>query len=690
MTEWQDLALDEDGVPDSGIANAGREQGAELNPADAAGLKIDREPVSEPEASETVEAEIGCQTRMGKTICGRPVYLAREGIDDRQVCLMHSKDTNKLSGLLFESFWSEFERILEAAGDQAAYFDRFVFPTLNFNGREFSAYCSFNEATFSRDADFRQATFVRSADFTKANFTKNTNFGGALFKQRVKFNRAVFAQHASFPGATFTLIARFTNAEFRQSANFRGVSFLRTAKFTDAKFIQKSNFSNARFVVDASFRRAVFTQNAGFSSAIFERNADFDHAEFLEHGSFFSTRFTESAKFGSVSFASDADFRGATFAWGADFSRATFLQNTTFLSASFTRKADFSDATFSLNASFSKAHFAQSADFSRAIFSATATFIKATFSQNAEFSDATFTGLAGFQLATFLETAHWQRSRFLDRAEFRSTKFEPRSEGVPSSVFALARFSKPQEIIFDDVDLGRVLFHNCDVSEVWFTSSAHWATRKRNQGLTVFEEIISLESRYGTELQRDGRRDFRAVAQVCQQLKKNYDSRLDYWTANEFHFGEMEMKRLDPPRTARFPKIREWLHPRLSLVAFYRVASDYGNSSWKPAKLLTVVLLTFTMLLPIPGVGLKRQNSRLPETYNSVWNTSDHWTPNLVREERLVAKAAIAAVDGVTFQRNAEYLPAYPWGRVLAILCTLVTSSLFALFLLAVRRQFKR
>ena len=166
--------------------------------------------------------------------------------------------------------------------------------------------------------------------------------------------------------------------------------------------------------------------------------------------------------------------------------------------------------------------------------------------------------------------------------------------------------------------------------------------------------------------------------------------RLDYWTANEFHFGEMEMKRLDLPRTGRFLRIREWLHPRLSPVALYRLASNYGNSFWKPVMWLTAVLLIFTLLLPVPWIGLKRQIPVRTETYNTVWNKSDHWTPNIEREGRIVAKAAIAAVDGVTFQRNAEYLPAYPWGRVLAILTTLATSTLFALFLLAVRRQFKR
>jgi len=69
-----------------------------------------------------------------------------------------------------------------------------------------------------------------------------------------------------------------------------------------------------------------------------------------------------------------------------------------------------------------------------------------------------------------------------------------------------------------------------------------------------------MKHEYAFGLTRHGHCDYRAVAQIYQQLKKNYDSRLDYWTANEFHYGEMEMKRLAVPRW------RRWL----SFINLYR------------------------------------------------------------------------------------------------------------------------
>jgi hypothetical protein len=263
---------------------------------------------------------------------------------------------------------------------------------------------------------------------------------------------------------------------------------------------------------------------------------------------------------------------------------------------------------------------------------------------------------------------------------------------MPSAVFALAKFSKPSKVVFDDVDLCRALFHNCDVSPVWFTSSVRWAKRPRTRGIAVFEEIVLLEKEYAKTLQKYGPLNYRAVAQIYQQLKKNYDSRRDYWMANEFHFGEMEMKRMARPTKGPFLWLRRWWHRNLSFVAWYKYASDYGNSYRKPLAWLFAILLSAALLFPITGLELKqgRSTNATRVTYSSVWNRQNSWTNNFWTEAKLIGKSGITAIDTATFQRTPEYAPAYPWGRVVGIFETLLTSSLFALFLLAIRRQFRR
>ena len=374
MADEQEVAFDESAVGEP-----------EIEPDESSEQESEKEP-DESTEWEGEYGEAGCPIWMGEyhgdVRCGRKLHVAPDGVDEKPVCLMHSKDPHKQSGPLFDAFCLEFERVLGDAGEYLARFQRFVFPQLDLEGRYMEAICLFVEATFTQNADFRKVTF-----------TENAHFAGAIFTQDANFSDAAFTQNADFAGAIFT-----------QNANFCSVTF---------------------------------TQNASFCSATFMQSADFCTATFMQ---------------------------------SADFSYATFRQDAGFIQATFTQDADFHIATFT---------------------------------QNANFYSATFSQTANFMCTKFQGKAVWRGSRFLDQAEFRRTKFEPLVEGEPSAVFALANFYKPGEIVFDDVDLSRALFHNCDMSQVWFTSSVRWGTRGNNRGLAVFEETIDLKQEYASRTARE-------------------------------------------------------------------------------------------------------------------------------------------------------------------------------------------
>jgi hypothetical protein len=554
----------------------------EISSDQGAGAETETEPdVSSKTESDTrpaecanaeAEPEVGCPIRMGIDSiprCGRKLQVAPAGVDDHPVCLMHSKDLRKQSGVLFEEFRIEFERILENAGEDEAHFEFFVFPELDFRGRIFKPTCRFSGVTLTQNADFLGATFKQNAYFSRAAFAQNADFSDATFAEDADFELATFAQKAEFYAATFTC--------------------------------------------NASFKIAVFMQKASFGGAAFTQNADFRW-----------TTFAQVANFSETTFAQDADFNGATLA------------------------------------------------------------------ENAMFSGATFTLDAGFRQTKFHATVDMRACRFLGQAEFRQTKFEPKVENAPSAVYSLAEFAKPEEVIFDGVDLGRAIFLNCDVSEFWFTSAVQWGRRDGGRGLKVFEEEILLNPDLAQIRKDYGPVDHGAVEQIYHQLKKNYDARLDYRNANEFHFGEMEMRRLEP---RPYPGLLEpwgWLRPWLGPEALYRWASDYGNSFVKPILWLLGFLVLFAALLPIAGLEMKQQPPGPPVTYTSAWYKQGGWGNNCWTETKLFGRSLITSIDTATFQRSPEYVPAYPWGRVLAILEALLTSTLFALFLLAIRRQFKR
>lgn len=583
MTDEQEVAFDESAVGEP-----------EIEPDESSEQESEKEP-DESTEWEGEYREAGCPIWMGEyhgdVRCGRELHVAPDGVDEKPVCLMHSKDPQKQSGPLFDAFCSEFERILGDAGQYLARFQRFVFPQLDLAGRYIEAICLFVEATFTRDADFRKVTFTEDAYFAGAIFTQNANFCSATFTQSAVFDRSTFEHQVQFLEATFA----------------------QEATFVETNFMEKVQFHNA----------------------IFTKKADF-----------FGTRFKQIAVFFGATFNEGASFHSGTFTQGAIFNVATFTQYANFSMTTFGQKADFMGATFTLGAIFEGTKFDEEAD--------------------------------------------WRECRFLGQANFRRTEFKSEDEETPSAVFSLAEFATPEDVVFDRVDLSQTLFVNCDVSEFWFTSSVQWAKRKGNRGLAVFEEKILLDPKFSEMQKRYGPIDHGAVEQIYHQLKKNYDARLDYRKANELHFGEMEMRRLEARNYSAFLNPWRWLRPWIGPEAWYLRASDYGNSYVKPILWLFATLFMAATLFPIPGLEIQLPKPEPATTYLSAWNKQDTWTNNCWTEEKLFGNSFIAAVDSATFQRNPEYTPSYPWGRVLAIVETLLTSTLFGLFLLAIRRQFRR
>ena len=190
-------------------------------------------------------------------------------------------------------------------------------------------------------------------------------------------------------------------------------------------------------------------------------------------------------------------------------------------------------------------------------------------------------------------------------------------------------------------------------------------------------------------------------AQLYQQLKKNYDDHLDYWTADHFHFGEMEMQRLAVPRTGPLLKPSPVLSTGnlMQLVAWYRHRGSKSTRQRirvRPAIWLLCMLASPSRsLFPLAAACKKGTANPAsppppPVTYRSAWPSQSPAHDKLWAEVKLLGKSALTSVDTATFQRSSEYVPAYPYGRAFAIVETLLTSTLFALFLLAIRRQFRR
>ena len=482
---------------------------------------------------------------------------------------------------------------------------------------------------------------------------------------------------------------------------------------------------------DADFSHFVFP-SADYTGREFRAKCTFGFATFTQKATFSAATFMQHANFHKAMFTREVYFSWAEFAQSAFFSEAMFTQCVMFIRTEFTQGAVFSEATFMQDGSFDDAEFTGNAFFS-----------KAAFRQDAAFRGATFTREAYFEETVFEKSAEFFGAMFERRVEFRGTGFREDTEIQPGPMFSLGRFERPELVLFYKTYLGQALFHNCDVSRFQF-SSVRWRGRHGNDKRMVFDEIIdakdSAAGALRTKSESPDDRNYDLIAELYQQLKKNYDDKRDYWTAGDFHYGEMEMKRKATPKPNRasrwladrikksfaanrpsFPARwakdkgysersfhifrREW-HQRSGLAAWYKRASEYGESYGRPLLWLAGALIFFTVLYPLLGLhpalragggqaaghGSLSRDAAVPEL--SYRNYFHYGSLQPVSEKlgfhALLGHSLMTSVGVAVLQRDLAYEPSYPWARAFSWLEHTLTSTLIALFLLAVRRQFRR
>jgi uncharacterized protein YjbI with pentapeptide repeats len=198
-------------------------------------------------------------------------------------------------------------------------------------------------ATFTGDANFHGATFTRSVSFEEATFSGDANFYGATFTGEAWL-------------ATSAIIAATRREPSRAAAGHGGATFAGDAGFDGATFSGEAIFSGATFSGDAHFF-AAFTRFANFGEATFTGYARFHGATFSKRAWFGEATFSEGAWFGEATFSGEPRFNGATFAGDASFDGATFSGEATFSGATFAGDASFDGATFTGDAIFDGARF---------------------------------------------------------------------------------------------------------------------------------------------------------------------------------------------------------------------------------------------------------------------------------------------------------------------------------------------
>lgn len=407
------------------------------------------------------------------------------------------------------------------------------------------------------------------------------------------------------------------------------------------------------------------------------------------------------------------DFRGFQFP-RVDLPRGVFPRAVRFENAVFHQEADFSRAVFEGEVDFSQTRFRETPTFNEAIFKATvrlldtrfergATFIGATFEgrvllwdayfenqptlfsyvvfkQGAKFANVTFAREVSFKRATFNE----ETAFFLERANQPQVQNPVQYECFNDSCnFQGIKQGKDSILVFDRVNLGKATFIDTDVERIsfrsvrWFSPTRTWPRRLR----ALWDEFRP----------QDGERDYERVADSYRQLVLNYESKRDYDAAEDFHVGEMEVRRKSAAADAKkqFWRKVSW---RLNSYQLYRFSNNYGTSYWQGLLILLIMLGIFSGAMLLAGFRASKESVAGPSAVieYDLWPDSDHHHVSAREWFADYREAVLFSLSIITFQRERFYEPLGWQSRLVLFVGVFTMTAQLAMVLLAIRRRFKR
>ncbi len=477
-----------------------------------------------------------------------------------------------------------------------------------------------------------------------------------------------------------------------------------------------ADFRKAQFSGDANFTSAQFSSNAHFSKALFSGKADFPGVQFSGKADFSGTQFSGKADFSGTQFSGTAHFSAARFSRNTCFTRAQFSGKVSFLRARFSGYVDYTSAQFSGNADFTYVEFSRDAEFSEALWAQNADFSRTKFLGPAYFSRAKVDGLLEFYHATLRNRLMFEGTRFGDKARVllwglnfahgtsdirmqeghkKGELVEPAgqvvfrdiSEGIDKVSFLhteiftdrlLVRFRNvtwekdPKKFIFD----ARFVFH--PVSEwtegtglpkgildrlpILFNTRREppkdetetQETERKQQELAKCEPLVELD-----------------VECIAREIRRSHEEYGSYPDAGDYYIAEMDYRRTQTPRFS--------FH-RLALL-LYKHISNYGESPGRALMSLLFVHLASTLGYLLTGFDQGKHTVK--PLFASGW---PYMGAPLMDFCRSLLCSAFNLVPGY-FRGQPLSFTANP---VLAIIEALLGVTVLTLFLLAIRRRFRR
>jgi len=384
---------------------------------------------------------------------------------------------------------------------------------------------------------------------------------------------------------------------------------------------------------------------------------------------FWNTVFDHDVRFDGAKFRGPAIFNNVTFKKDVSFENAEFHDTTIFLSPVFEGRAEFEGAIFKnpqdpktrgLYVPLTACTFKGKTSFKNTVFETGVDLTKSVFEDEVIFEGTDLRGVNYFVSVTFAKGANFKVRRG--------------PQGEKANVFFLDVKTRPGvELVFKDMNLsGWALTHTRAIENAVFLH-VDWEDKNELRRKHTWDEIVARGNITGVRESIT----YDDVAEVYRRLRLNYENRLAYEGASDFHIGQMEMM-LKNPATNPAKKV---------FLSLYKLFSNYGENVITPIYWLTAFTGIAALCLVFCGFPEDAPSikwERIKPLSAAVFD----WPSYFASQWDGIKAAWYAFTSLVSFR--AEPKLTFEGATVVKTLYRVVSYPLITLFILALRRAFRR
>jgi uncharacterized protein YjbI with pentapeptide repeats len=606
----------------------------------------------------------------------------------------------------------------------------------------FKGGADFSHSTFEQKANFYGVTFderlTASADFSCTTFNGDADFSHATFHQPAYFGGVTFGKDRS---------ASFSDVKFKDAVNFQHTEFHGWTVFK-ADFEQETYFSSAKFKREVSFKGSTFSKDkkTDFRSAKFF-GADFSDITFPNQTDFSDTTYEHAATFTGVTFCEEANFYYSVFLQVVYFKYARFQKGADFSEVLFWHIADFSDATFAGKTRFARSGHKLSFEGETNIikdFFGEGRFRRLTLEDGAE----VVFDKVNLSQATFLDTnvedfifrdVRWFQPESRMKRWFRDmlVRYIRNRQGAPAKLSAfhdeedirdrqqwlIKRYIRQLEAQIQAGNQPETAKAessgesqngegqknpgnaNKDSNETKTLISTKPRLTHWDRALYRFRNVVlkwsDRNSSSSSGLSREkalwdefynvidiSEKDYEKIAENYRQLVLNYEKRREYDVAENFHFGEMHMRRRRKGASRKWWMPSRWVNGH----SIYGLSSSYGTSYRRALLIFALIFLLLSIAFQYSGYQIiEPKSGTVVRTIEyEVLHKSNYQSVPFRQWWADFSQSLMFTLTLITFQKGDFYRPLDGLSRLWLSVGTLALAGQAALLFLAIRRRFKR